>query len=79
MMHSCGKHHYGNQTVVRQCCVDHCSQMARLAVDKAMTDQHPAYREYIETYNTLTDAEVSLVPDVYYAGANLGVIERPKT
>lgn len=77
-MHNCGQYHYGNQTIVRQCCVDHCVMVARLAVKNAQTDAHPAYREYIETWNRLTDAEASLVPDIYYAGSNLGIIERPK-
>ena len=77
--HSCGIYHYGNMALVRPCCVEDCTRYANLALNNAMTDQHPAYRLYVTAFNALTDAERALVPDVFYAGANFGVISRPKS
>jgi hypothetical protein len=39
-----------------------------------MTDAHPSYRLYIASWNELTDAEMALVPDVRYMGADRGLV-----
>jgi hypothetical protein len=66
--HSCGIYHYGDQSIVRDCCVEHCREMARLTLAKALTTSHPAYRAYIEAWNELTDSEMALVPNIVYCG-----------
>ena len=65
--HSCGKYHYGNQAMIRQCCIDDCAKYAQLAVDKAMTMSHPAYQVYVAAWNSLTDAERAIAPDLTYS------------
>jgi hypothetical protein len=60
--HSCNRYHYGNQAMVRDCCVEDARKWAETARRVAMTDWHPAYRRYLAAWNSLTDAEMALVP-----------------
>ena len=70
--HSCGKYHYGDMSVVRDCCVEDCQKWAQLAIDKAMTTSHPAYRMYVNAWNSLTNAEMALVPNLIHSGSQGG-------
>jgi hypothetical protein len=72
--HNCDLYHYGNQTVVRPCCVADCKHHAETALRVAMTDAHPSYRLYIAAWNALTDAEMALVPNVVYMGLERGLV-----
>jgi len=72
--HDCGHYHHGDQTLVRPCCVEDCKHWAETCLRVAMTDAHPSYRLYIAAWNELTDAEMSLVPDVRYMGADRGLV-----
>ena len=73
--HQCGLYHYGDQSVVRPCCVENCRKWAQTALQVAFTDQHPAYRTYVEAWNSLSDAEMALVPSLYYSGIEGGIVE----
>lgn len=72
--HNCGLYHYGDQSVIRPCCVEYCKQRAEIALRVAMTDQHPAYRAYVAAWNSLTYSEMALVPDVRYMGIDRGLV-----
>ena len=72
--HDCGHYHHGDQTLVRPCCVEDCKHWAETCLRVAMTDAHPSYRLYIASWNELTDAEMALVPDVRYMGADRGLV-----
>lgn len=73
--HECGRYHCGDQSMVRDCCVENCRKWATTSLRVAMTDQHPAYRAYIDAWNSLTDAEMTLVPSLYYSGIQGGIVE----
>jgi hypothetical protein len=72
--HDCRRDHYGDQTLVRDCCVADCTKHAETALRVAMTDAHPSYRLYIAAWNALTDAEMALVPNVVYMGLERGLV-----
>jgi hypothetical protein len=59
--HSCGRFHYGDQTIVRECCVADYREAKALRDRVAMTDYHPAARLEISAWNALTDAEQQIV------------------
>jgi len=61
--HSCGHYHYGDMTMVRDCCVTDCQKWAEVAKRVAMTNAHPAYRTYLAAWNSLTNAEMALCPN----------------
>lgn len=61
--HSCGRYHYGNMSLVRNCCVQHAQVVKTNAQRVALTDAHPAYKLWVETWNGLTDAEMLQVGD----------------
>ena len=63
-MHDCQIYHYGNQELVRQCCVDACIESHRMARRVALTIYHPAYLNATAEWNALTSAECTLVCDV---------------
>jgi hypothetical protein len=62
--HDCGQYHYGDQTMVRQCCVDDAKHWKSLAIKNAITREHPAYRMFVDATNALTAAESALVGDI---------------
>lgn len=55
--HDCHQHHFGDMTLVRECCVADCQHWNQVARKVAMSDQHPAYRMFRAAYESLTDAE----------------------
>lgn len=61
--HYCGIHHYGDMTMVRECCVSYAKEVKENAQRVAMTDRHPGYRLWCDVWNGLTDAEMMLVGD----------------
>lgn len=61
--HSCNRYHYGDMTMVRECCVADCQKWAETAKRVAMTTAHPAYQMYQAAWNCLTDAEMALCPN----------------
>ena len=61
--HSCGRYHYGNMSLVRNCCVQHAQAVKANAQQVALTDAHPAYKLWVEAWNALTDAEMMQVGD----------------
>lgn len=63
--HDCGHYHYGDMSMVRNCCVEDCRKRAENVRRVAMTTSHPAYALYRDSWNSLTDAEMTLVPDLY--------------
>lgn len=63
--HDCGRYHFGDMTMIRECCVADARAHAALALRVAMTEHHPAMRMYRAAFNSLTDAEQQLVPDFY--------------
>jgi hypothetical protein len=72
--HDCRNYHYGDQTTIRLCCVADCIKHAETALRVAMTDAHPSYRLYIAAWNSLTDTEMALVPNVVYMGLERGLV-----
>lgn len=61
--HVCRRYHYGDMSLIRDCCVAHAQAVKANAQQVALTDAHPAYKLWIETWNGLTDAEMALVGD----------------
>ena len=74
--HSCNQYHYGDMTLVRQCCVNDCQRHAQNVLRVAFTTAHPAYALYRDSWNALTDAEQALVPDLFYNGCAGGFYDR---
>jgi hypothetical protein len=62
-MHNCKNYHYGNQELVRDCCVASCIEIHLLARKVALTEAHPAYVRAMEEWNALTTAECNKVMD----------------
>lgn len=62
--HTCNQYHYGNQEMVRDCCVDDAKERAATVLRVAITDQHPAYRLWLAAWNNLTEAERVLAGDI---------------
>jgi hypothetical protein len=60
--HSCSLYHYGDESMVRPCCVEDCKGWAQTAMRVASTTAHPAYRLYRAAWNSLTLAEMRLCP-----------------
>lgn len=63
LIHTCGRYHYGDMSLVRDCCVAHAKEVKANAQQVALTDAHPAYQLWIDTWNGLTDAEMARVGD----------------
>jgi hypothetical protein len=59
--HSCGRHHYGNEALVRECCVADALTYKALVEDVAFTTSHPAYAVYSTAMSALTEAERRIV------------------
>jgi hypothetical protein len=59
--HSCGRYHYGDQTMVRDCCIADYRNRKALRDRVAFTDQHPAARLEITAWNALTEAELAIL------------------
>ena len=55
--HSCNHYHYGDQTMVRECCIADALHMKELTLRNAITREHAAYRMFEAAWNALTDAE----------------------
>ena len=59
--HTCGNHHYGDQAMVRECCVED-ARKARAQRDRvAFTESHPASVVARAAWSCLTDAERDIV------------------
>lgn len=59
----CRNFTYGDQTKIRECCVQSCLEAHRLAKKVALTRAHPAYELAIAEWNNLTSAECKAVND----------------
>lgn len=59
--HSCGHYHYGDQTLVRLCCVDDAKAAQMLAMRVAFTSSHPAAQLARAAQDALTEAELVMV------------------
>ena len=59
--HACRQYAYGDQSVVRECCVEAAATLKHLAQVVAFTDSHPAVRAFFEREAGLTTAEVERV------------------
>jgi hypothetical protein len=57
-------YHYGNMTVVRPAVVAEARKYKELTLRNALTTSHPAYTQFCEIWNGLTDAEMKLVGDI---------------
>ena len=62
--HSCGRYHYGDQAMVRDCCVDDAKRWKAVTLAKAITTSHPAYRLFCAAYDSLTVTERWIVGDL---------------
>ncbi len=69
--HRC-RPHYGDQSLVRSCCVDAAVTLKRQAQAVAFTDSHPAVRAFCEREGQLTDAEVTRVGELVPGAATIG-------
>jgi hypothetical protein len=62
--HDCRRYHYGDMTLIRDCCVADALARRELADRVAMTRWHPAFQLFAAARGSLTDAELALVPDL---------------
>jgi hypothetical protein len=62
--HTCGRDHYGDMTMVRECCVEDAKSHKASVLRNAMTTSHPSYVAFVAAWNSLTDAEMHLVGDI---------------
>jgi hypothetical protein len=62
--HDCKCYHYGNQSLIRSCCVDDARKQKANVLRVAMTNQHPAYQMFLAAWNSLTEAECWQVGDI---------------
>jgi hypothetical protein len=63
--HSCHNYTYGNETLVRECCLQDYRSRRDNAERVAFTSHHPAVRIEIDAWNSLTIAEVAIVTAEY--------------
>lgn len=77
--HNCARYHYGDQTMVRDCCIADAQRYKAMALRNAMTTSHAAYRQFEAAWNSLTDAERQIVGDIVavYDHGPAGFKERP--
>lgn len=77
--HSCRRYHYGDMTMVRDCCIADARKYKALALRNAITTSHTAYRLFAAAYGSLTDAEQWQVGDIMQVWDHgpTGFIERP--
>lgn len=59
--HRCGRYHYGDHAMVRDCCVAFALALKSNRDQYALTEQHPAARAFNEFSQSLTDAEWEMV------------------
>lgn len=59
--HNCRQYHYGDQTILRDCCIEDCIKRGLAAHRLALTDQHPAVFVFNCAWNSLTAAECAIV------------------
>jgi hypothetical protein len=69
------KYHYGDMTVVRPSKVAYAKDRKAATLRNALTDQHPAYRQFEEAWNDLTDGEMAQVGDIISRGYCNGFAE----
>lgn len=62
--HDCGNYHYGDQSVIRPCCVLDAKKWKEVSKKVALTPRHPAYSMFRSAYSSLTDMERGLVGDL---------------
>lgn len=62
--HDCHTHHYGDQTLVRGCCVADAKRWKETAERVALSDAHPSVGMFTAAWNALTDAERSIVGEL---------------
>jgi hypothetical protein len=70
--HSCNVYHYGDMTLVRDCCVNDALKYKQMTIENALTTSHPAYKMFTASWNSLTDAEMKIVGDIVYLGNSNG-------
>lgn len=56
--HDCGLYSYGDENLIRRCCVRHAEKLAIVAAAVSFTSEHPSYRAWLEAWNWLTTTEV---------------------
>lgn len=66
--HSCNKYHYGDMSLIRECCINDAKYLKQLVLDKALTTNHPAYICFENAWNSLTDSEMLIVGNIAYLG-----------
>lgn len=59
--HTCHLYHYGDESVVRPCCVKDALARKENAQRVALTRSHPAVTIWLHAWNSLTTAEMALV------------------
>jgi hypothetical protein len=62
--HNCNNYHYGNQTIVRPCCVEDCKKYKEQTLKVALTKYHPSYLMFRAAWGCLTDAERKIIGDI---------------
>jgi hypothetical protein len=77
--HNCKNYHYGDMTLIRDCCVNDAKKYKQMTLENALTKSHPAYIMFISAYDNLTDSERLLVGDIVADGYNNGFKELPIT
>jgi len=55
--HTCGRHHYGNMSMFRRCCVADCLCRLRRMLRYALTSADPNAVLFANTWDSLTTAE----------------------
>ncbi len=59
--HACNHNHFGNQTVVRECCIQDALKWKDNTLKVALSTSHPSYEMFHAAYGSLTDAERVIV------------------
>ena len=59
--HTCGIHHYGDHSMVRECCIEDARKARRQRDRVAFTESHPASVLARAAWDSLTDAERAIV------------------
>lgn len=59
--HSCTNYHYGDQAIIRPCCVEDARKHKQNTLKVALSTSHPSYEMFHVAYGSLTDAERAIV------------------
>jgi hypothetical protein len=63
--HSCARFHFGDQTMIRDCCVKDAQNRKAMMLRCALGWSHPAARLFQNAFNALTEAEQAIVGAVF--------------